>query len=99
MTCSRCNLELPRGAAHVNPESCIEGLKHALEQATACRECGDPVSTPLHPRCMARAAAKGGAALGVKVAERKLMEKLDDFLSGGSGERKKSRKDEGRFEP
>lgn len=81
MACARCLLELSPGAAHINPESCVDALRHALDNALNCRECGIPVLMPLHAGCMARAAAKGGAALGAQVAERKLRDAITNFMN------------------
>jgi hypothetical protein len=79
--CSRCELDLPRGSVHVNEDSCIEALKHAL----VCRECGDPVPVVVHPKCITRALAKGGAGLAVGALERKVVDLVNGYLNPGPG--------------
>ena len=63
--CGTCGLELPAGAVHVSPDGCVDALREALDRALECRECGSPVSTPLHSACMVKAAARKGSSVAI----------------------------------
>lgn len=82
MNCPGCGLELPVGAAHVNQDSCIEALKHALAQARNCQGCGSTVEVVACPRCAATAFGKGVVTQGAKAAAGQL---LDWLTSQGKG--------------
>ena len=70
-----CGGALPPGAAHINLESCVQFL-------LSCRVCGGEGAVPIHPRCLATAAAQRGAQAGVSVAERKIVDSIAGWLSG-----------------
>ncbi len=84
---SGCGLSLPRGAAHLNLESCVEAMKDALEKATTCRACGTEVVTVLHAGCVPAELVNRGAKLGTGVLERRITEWLAERLSGDPGPR------------
>jgi hypothetical protein len=74
-----CGLDLPPGSAHVNLESCVAALK-------ACKVCGAEGAVAVHPRCVAHAAAQRGAQIGVSVAERRILDAVNGWLSGRSSD-------------
>lgn len=80
--CIGCGLTLPPGSSHADVSDCVEALKHALERATACRDCGEHVKVIAHPACLARMGAQAGARAGVSIAERKITDAVTRFLGG-----------------
>jgi hypothetical protein len=77
-----CSLTLPPGASHFGLDACVAALRDALERASTCSECGEPVAIVLHPGCAPGLVAKRATSHGVKHVEKKIGEAISDFLTG-----------------
>lgn len=82
MKCSRCTLELPRGACHVNEAACIDALVESLEKAKNCACCRQPIETPIHPDCLPAELARRGAGKATDYLKGKATEAVLRFLAG-----------------
>jgi hypothetical protein len=85
-TCEGCGLDLKHGSVHVNPESCIRALRHALEDAKTCAECKEIVETVVHPGCVHKLVGKRAVDLGLDALQKRAKEKLTDFFAGKNQE-------------